>query len=91
MKRLKKSAAMILVLIAVMNVIPDCAKIFAKAQEEHIHAYSESIIVEPTCTQNGLKKFSCSCGESYTSEIPANGHTEYIIAGVAPTCKSSGM
>lgn len=42
-------------------------------EAEHTHAYVESVTAA-TCTENGVKAFTCSCGDSYTEEIPASGH-----------------
>lgn len=39
------------------------------------HSYSSSVYTNPTCTEKGTTKYSCSCGYSYTSEnINALGH-----------------
>lgn len=43
-------------------------------QEEHLHAYTESITTEVTCEADGVKTFICECGDSYTEAIPATGH-----------------
>ena len=40
----------------------------------HVHSYTESVTTIPSCTTDGLKTFSCSCGSSYTEAIPAAGH-----------------
>lgn len=40
----------------------------------HVHSYSESVTTAPTCTTEGVKTFTCSCGSSYTEAIPATGH-----------------
>ena len=40
----------------------------------HVHSYAESVTTAPTCTTDGVKTFSCSCGSSYTEAIPAAGH-----------------
>ena len=38
--------------------------------EEHIHKYVETITKEATCTENGIKTYTCSdCQNSYTEEI----------------------
>ena len=41
---------------------------------KHEHSYSESVTKNATCTENGVKTFSCECGDSYTEEIAATGH-----------------
>ena len=40
----------------------------------HKHNYVATITKEPTCTEAGEKTYTCTCGESYTEEIPAKGH-----------------
>lgn len=40
----------------------------------HKHSYSASVTAQPTCTSNGTKTYTCSCGDSYTKSIPAYGH-----------------
>lgn len=44
-------------------------------QPSHTHSYTSSVTKNPTCTENGVKTFVCSCGSSYTEAIPANGHS----------------
>ena len=53
--------------------------LYAHWQEEetpiHVHSYSETVTKKGTCTEDGLKTFTCSeCGEYYTEVIPALGH-----------------
>lgn len=45
-------------------------------QEEppHEHTYTESITTEATCEADGVKTFTCECGDSYTEVITATGH-----------------
>ena len=43
--------------------------------DSHEHSYTSSVTTEPTCTQDGVKTFRCSCNDSYTETIPATGHT----------------
>ncbi|MBR5421210.1 MAG: Ig-like domain-containing protein, partial [Lachnospiraceae bacterium] len=43
-------------------------------EEGHIHNYTVEVTKEATCTEKGLKTYSCSCGDCYTEEIPALGH-----------------
>ena len=41
---------------------------------DHSHSYSMKIKTEPTCYSEGVKVFSCSCGNSYTETIPMKDH-----------------
>ena len=48
--------------------------VYEKA-EEHTHSFDEGkVTTEPSCTEKGVKTFTCSCGETKTEEIPALGH-----------------
>ena len=45
-----------------------------------------------TCTEAGTATYTCTkCGDSYTEEAPAKGHTEVIDAAVEPTCTKTGL
>jgi len=41
--------------------------------EPHVHSYTESVTAA-TCTTDGVKTFTCDCGDSYTEGIKATGH-----------------
>ncbi len=47
---------------------------------QHIHNYSQTVTTEPACEKQGVKLFTCECGESYTEDIEAIGHifSEYV-------------
>ena len=40
----------------------------------HEHAYTEVITTPATCETDGVKTFTCECGDSYTEPITATGH-----------------
>ncbi len=46
----------------------------------HEHTYTEEITAEATCGTDGVKTFTCECGDSYTEAIPATDHsfTNYV-------------
>jgi len=44
----------------------------------HEHSYTEST-TEPTCLTAGYTVYTCSCGDSYTVEIPALGHNYVLV------------
>ncbi|MBO5145873.1 MAG: SH3 domain-containing protein [Lachnospiraceae bacterium] len=46
----------------------------------HEHTYTEAVTAEAACETDGVKTFSCECGDSYTEAIPATGHsfTNYV-------------
>ncbi len=59
---------------------------------EHTHSYGSGRVTKaPTCTQAGVRTYTCSCGSQYTEAIPALGH----IAGAGQvtqelTCTQNG-
>lgn len=44
----------------------------------HTHSYTAQVTTEPTCNAEGVKTFTCSCGDTYTEEIPATGNHIYV-------------
>ena len=66
---------------------------YAEAEPgEHIHSYDEGVVTtQPGCETKGVKTFTCSCGESYTEEIPAIGHKWNDGEQTKdPTCNDAG-
>ena len=59
--------------------------------EVHEHVYTSEITKEPTCTEAGEKTYSCSCGDTYTEDIPARGHQEEKVAGKEDSCTETGL
>ncbi len=59
----------------------------------HTHSYT-SRTTAPTCTAQGYTTYTCSCGDSYTSNyVPAKGHTSgtaIIENRVEATCAREG-
>ena len=41
----------------------------------HAHSYTATVTTAATCTTPGVRTYACACGESYTEEIPATGHS----------------
>lgn len=56
----------------------------------HTHAYTSSVTKEPTCTEKGVRTYTCSCGDSYTKAIKALGHDYVTHEAQAPTCTEKG-
>lgn len=56
------------------------------------HSYTSTITTAPTCTQAGVKTFTCSkCGDKYTESIAKKGHTEVVDKAVSATCTKTGL
>jgi len=56
---------------------------------DHSHSYSSSITKQSTCTENGVRTYTCSCGASYTEDINKLGH-DYVTTVTEPTCTDDG-
>ncbi len=54
------------------------------------HSYSETVTSQPTCTAEGSKTLSCSCGRTYTENIAATDHTPTLINTKEATCSAEG-
>ena len=52
---------------------------------ECTHEYTETVTTPATCTEDGVKTFTCSkCSDSYTEVIPATGHN--YVDGTCTGC-----
>ena len=55
------------------------------------HKYTDSVTTAAGCETEGVKTFTCPCGDSYTEAIAALGHNEVIDKAVDPTCTATGL
>ena len=65
-----------------------------KLQTEHTHSFDDGVVtIEPTCTQPGVKTFTCSgCNGTYTEEVAALGHSYGDgVVTTEPTCTQPGV
>ena len=66
----------------------------AQWDDEHSHSYDDGVVTtEPTCTQPGVKTFTCVRGDdSYTEEVAALGHSYGDgVVTTEPTCTQPGV
>ena len=66
-----------------------CVSMFAltacNSDDGHTHFYgSWSVTSNATCTTDGSRSKSCSCGDVITETIPATGHN--MVGGVCTDC-----
>lgn len=59
-------------------------------EKPHVHKYNSSVVTkEPTCTDTGVKTYTCVDGDdSYTETIPALGH-DYVTRTETVTIKEA--
>lgn len=58
----------------------------------HLHSYTAAITQPATCTEPGVRTYTCSCGDSYTRTIPATGHNWNDGTVTKPaTCTATGQ
>ena len=54
-------------------------------QADHTHSFGTgTITTPPTCTEPGVRTFTCSCGETKTEPEPALGHN--FVNGICTRC-----
>ena len=53
------------------------------------HSYTSKVTQNATCTAQGSKTYTCSCGYSYSENIASTGHS-YTSKVTAATCTQSG-
>ena len=62
--------------------------------EDHVHDWGDGAVTkEATCTEDGVRTFTCKCGETKTEAIPAKGHSPAAAVReneAAPTCTETG-
>ncbi|MBQ8294874.1 MAG: hypothetical protein IJX87_00410 [Clostridia bacterium] len=72
-----------------------CEKILTAQEEVPVleHDYDEGVVTtEPTCTETGVKTFTCKdCSATKTEEIASKGHVIEVIPGTAKTCTETGL
>ena len=89
---------LVLVMALVMTlVVASCNKPTdtdgTTTEAPHEHAFDAGKVTkEATCTEKGVKTFTCACGETKTEEIKALGHnTEGTVAHKDATCTEAGV
>ena len=57
----------------------------------HPHKYKDTMITEPICTTEGTMQYACWCGNNYTEQLEALGHTYEGEITVEATCTEKGV
>lgn len=58
--------------------------------KKHTHSYTSKVTKKATCTSEGVKTYTCSCGKSYTEKIAKTAHKAITDKAVAATCTKEG-
>ena len=61
-----------------------------KPAPEHKHEYTASLTTNPTCTEEGVMTYTCSCGDSYTEAYPKLEHQYESAVTKEPNCAVEG-
>lgn len=51
---------------------------------DHTHNYTSSVTTAATCTTEGVKTYTCTCGHSYTEKIAKTAHA--YVDGICTKC-----
>ena len=54
--------------------------------EVHKHSYTSTVTKAPTCTESGIVKFACNCGDTYNEYPAALGHSDADGNGLCDVC-----
>lgn len=65
------------------------SKTLPKIIEGHTHNYTSEVTTAATCTTEGVKTFTCTCGDAYTESISKVSH-DYSSKVTAATCSANG-
>ena len=72
----------------------DVTPVYEKvAKTSHTHSWgSGTITKDATCTQSGIRTYTCSCGQTKTESISATGHqySDYVVT-TQPKCTEPGV
>ena len=95
MKKILAKLALVLIISVLLSTVTACGTSQPTENDgghtHHTHQYTEQITKAPTCTEKGIKTFTCSCEDSYTEEIDMIPHTAVVDESVAPGCETTGL
>ena len=75
-------STLILALLSTLLIVTLCT---------HTHEFGDwETVTEATCSETGVKKRYCECGETETEAIAKKNHNIELIPEVNPTCTTKG-
>ena len=87
----KRLISMVMVLLMLAGTLPASA-LALESTEEHTHTWDEGTVVTPaSCTEGGVVRYACACGETRTEDTAPAGHSwgEWTVLK-DPTCTETG-
>ena len=75
------------------NVYDDLIVYAVGLKADHVHAYDDGVVTEPTCTERGYTLHTCTiCGRTFKdSFVDALGHDDKVIDHKDVTCEEDGF
>ena len=64
----------------------DCGAVLSKN-----HTYSTSVVKQPSCKEDGITKYTCSCGYNYSITVAGGAHTKTNANASQSTCSGCGV
>lgn len=64
-------------------------KTLPKVIDGHTHSYTAKVTKEATCSANGIRTYTCSCGDIYTESISKTAHS-YMDTVTKAACTTQG-
>ena len=62
------------------------------ASQSHTHAYEGTVTKKANCVSDGIKTYTCACGDTYTEAIASTGEHDYVGTETAKaTCVNAGL
>jgi hypothetical protein len=59
---------------SIPTTMPDENLEFTAVYGKHVHKYTSEVTKKMTCTADGIRTYTCSCGDTYDEVITAIGH-----------------
>lgn len=64
--------------------------LYAIWSKGHVHSYTKTVTKQANCASSGVYTYTCSCGHSYTENIPATDHNIVWVYSTRPSIYKAG-
>ncbi len=70
------------------TVCPACGELDKVVYPATGHNHDDGVVTtDPTCIKDGVKTFTCACGDTYTEPVEATGHS--YVDGICSNCSEA--